>query len=177
MMIIKNALFLLLLGWAACEDLKNYRVSNKNILLGHVFGVLCMIITKGAAGLKLSLTGSFTALLIGYFLWKINIFKAGDAKLIWMIGTFEGVNDMWITIAMGVIAAGITAFIMMIRDHSVKDRLVRIKLYIESIFISRKMEGYRAKDDDHLKLPFATACFSGILIYKLFQGIYFMCLH
>ena len=174
MYIIKNILFLALLAWLAYGDYKYYKIPNKNILYGLVIGIVSMLFVYGIKGIRLSLLGGVTFLIIGYIFWKIKIFRAGDAKFLCLIGIFEGFDDMWMTISIAIIVSGIIATVMMVKDRSLKERLTKIGVYFKFLFVSKKFFGYWSDENDRIKMPFATTCFIGILIYKLCLAINYL---
>jgi membrane protein len=173
-MIIKNIVFILLLAWLAYGDYKFYKIPNRNVLLGLLTGIILMVFSKGFEGFCMSIIGGIIFLILGYILWKLKVFRAGDAKFICLIGIFEGYKDMWMTMSVAILASGVVALFMMIRDKSLKDRVKRIAEYLRFIFFSKKFVGYWAIENDHLKMPYASTCFLGIFIYKLYLVISYL---
>ena len=152
---------------AAYSDSRRFKIPNKLILAGVVTAIILNTITDGVNGLKLSLAGGVVAFIIGFLTWKLKVFKAGDAKLLMMIGFFEGIEDMWKPLSAAIIVAGIMSLFLMIRNHQLKSRFQRVWLHLKLMVLNRKYEGYVPVDNDQIKMPFAIPVFIGILVYKL----------
>ena len=154
---------------AAYFDSRQFKIPNKMIIAGVLTAIILNTITYGLKGLKVSLFGGVVAFILGFFMWKLKVFKAGDAKLLMMIGFFEGIEDMWMPLCAAIIAAGILSLFLMVRNHQLKSRLQRVWLHFKLMFMRRKYEGYVPVDNDQIKMPFAVPVFIGILIYKIFM--------
>ena len=173
----RNVAELLLLFLAARQDYIDRKIPNILILTGVVSGMIIGLIGDGAAFLQngtlqlskiLSVAeGNFVGFAIGYLFWKMHVFKAGDAKLIWMIGALEGFSGFWMSLAAAIIAGGILSFFMMCKYGVLKERMLRVIYHIQYLVMTRSFEAYRPVEKDTLRMPFAVSAFVGIAFWKM----------
>lgn len=149
-----------LLSVSALYDYKAGKIPNKIILTGVAFATVLAAL-QGWNSLCNAVIGGGLALGIGFLFWKLHIFRAGDAKLLWMTMQFAG-YDCWTQhLASIFIAGGICALCIMLRHGIFIQRMKRVWSYLICIFFSHKLSTYAPIENDAIRFPFAVAVLLG----------------
>ncbi len=81
---------------AAVKDMKTGRISNNfNLCLG-LTGLVCGLVFGGLKGLLISLLGAIIPVVLLFILFLKGVLGAGDIKLFSALGTFAGVEIIWL---------------------------------------------------------------------------------
>ena len=81
----------LVLVSAVWQDIKERKISNKTIITGLVLGLFFSALRPDIT-LPETFFGAAAAFAIGYVCWKLKVFRAGDAKLLCVVGAFTGIR-------------------------------------------------------------------------------------
>lgn len=154
--ILYMAAWFILLFTAAFFDCKMGKIPNKIILTGIVIATVLAAL-RGEAFLWSAVAGGTLALVVGFCFWKLRIFRAGDAKLLWMTMQFAGLEQWPQHLAAIFIAGGGCALYIMLRHGILLQRMKRIWNYFVCMFLSRKFNAYTPVENDTVRFPFAVA--------------------
>ena len=103
--LVRELVCLLFLAVLARGDFRRLKIRNRLVLAGALCGTgLAALAGPAAAGSALG--GGLTALALGFLLWRLSAFGAGDAKLLGMLGCFCGFAPLWQHLAAALLAAG-----------------------------------------------------------------------
>lgn len=98
--------FAIVLALAVWQDIRIRKIKNELNVTGVVLGLLFAILLPERNILS-ALIGVIVLLVVGIFCWKLNFFRAGDAKLLCVVGAFlewkMGLNVLLIAIICGAI--------------------------------------------------------------------------
>lgn len=157
-----------ILGSAVWTDVRAYKIPNRLILCGVCVGVLTAVL-EGPGAVAQSLICGPVMLGIGFLFWKLHVWKAGDAKLLWVVGHFYTLDRLPLLFACIMIAGGACAFLLLCRRRLLKERLTKIVCYFQWCFLSRQYQPYQPEDEGNAGMPFAVAVFFGELISWMAQ--------
>ena len=94
------------LGVAVWKDVTLFKIENKINVTGVALGILFAAILPERKVL-LALLGFFIVLVVGILCWNLKFFRAGDAKLLCVVGAFlewkMGLNILLISIVCGAV--------------------------------------------------------------------------
>jgi len=93
-------------GYAVTVDVRVRRIPNKLTFPLWIVGILFSLVTGGFAGLGEALGGMAIAGLPFFLLWMIGGGGAGDAKMMFAIGTWLGINNGFIAAVSVGVAGG-----------------------------------------------------------------------
>ena len=79
--------FTLILIIAMWQDVKMRRIKNEVNVAGVVLGILFALILPEREVLP-AIAGLFALLAVGILCWRLKFFRAGDAKLLCVVGAF-----------------------------------------------------------------------------------------
>ena len=98
--------FAVVLALAVVQDIKVRKIKNELNVAGVILGILFAAILPERK-ILLSILGFFVLLAVGMFCWRMKIFRAGDAKLLCVVGAFlewkMGLNVLLIAIVCGAV--------------------------------------------------------------------------
>lgn len=111
---VNTGLLLALLGLAAWQDVRHYRIPNLLTFGGAGLALVFSAVLPGGQGWAMSLLGWLTGLLFLLPLFALRAMGAGDVKLLAMAGAFTGpagalVIGLHALIAGGVLALAVAA--------------------------------------------------------------------
>ncbi|MBP3595451.1 MAG: prepilin peptidase [Lachnospiraceae bacterium] len=96
--------FTLILIIAMWQDVKMRRIKNEVNVAGVVLGILFALILPEREVLP-AIAGLFALLAVGILCWRLKFFRAGDAKLLCVVGAFlewkMGLNVLLLAIILG----------------------------------------------------------------------------
>lgn len=159
---VQWAVWMMCLAAAAVSDCKTRKIPNRLILMGVVLATILAALQGGGA-LWNAVAGGSAALALGFLLWKLKVFRAGDAKLLWMTMQFAGWNHWKVHIALIMIAGAICALFVMLRHRILIQRMRRLAGYFGSLFLTRRYAPYQPLAEDPVRFPFAVAVLLGEL--------------
>lgn len=163
-----SSLFLLLIIAAFC-DVKFGKIFNWTIISGIVIAS-SLAVLQGMDALISAIAGGTAALIMGFLFWKLHIFRAGDAKLLWMAMQFVGIDRLPQHMAAIFIAGGICALGIMLQSGVLLQRIKRVGSYFMCMLLSRKFSTYVPIPEDPCRFPFAVA----VLVGEVAAYIYFL---
>ncbi len=98
--------FAVILALAVVQDIKVRKIKNELNVAGVVIGILFAAILPERK-ILLSILGFLLLLAVGIFCWRLKIFRAGDAKLLCVVGAFlewkMGLNVLLVAIICGAV--------------------------------------------------------------------------
>lgn len=163
-------LWFCLLFVSAVYDYKIGKIPNKIILTGVAFATVLAALQGWNSFWNAVIGGGF-ALGVGFLLWKLHIFRAGDAKLLWMTMQFAGYNCWAQHLASIFIAGGVFALYIMLHHGILVQRMKRVWSYLICMFFSRKFSTYTPIENDTIRFPFAVAILLGEIYMWIVRGV------
>ncbi len=127
---------------AAAADLCTGRVPNLLILAGLGTGWLFRIAAGSAAGIGDGLAGMCLPLLLGWILFRIRAFGAGDIKLLSFIGCFQGSRAVLSCMLISILLAGIYSLARLLRRRQLVPAFTDFFLYLEDISKKKQLLPY-----------------------------------
>ena len=98
--------FAVVLALAVWQDIRTRKIKNELNVTGVVLGIVFALILP-ERNVWFAILGFFVLLIVGICCWKMKIFRAGDAKLLCVIGAFlewkMGLNVLLTSIICGAI--------------------------------------------------------------------------
>lgn len=145
-------------------DLRTYKVSNKLILVGLIFGLVLQVSRYQAWGVLYFLAGALVPILLLFLLFLGNVLGAGDIKLFSVIGgslgVVLGVRCIWYSFVAGAILA---VFLLIIRRNFLQRFRYFIR-YLKRCLINKTLETYCDKKERGAStFHFTIAIFAGFL--------------
>lgn len=150
----------LCLAVAVWSDCKTRKIPNYLILAGVIFATVLAAL-QGSTAFWNAVAGGSAAFVVGVLFWKIKLFRAGDAKLLWMTMQFAGWSHWGMHIASILIAGGICALFVMVRHGILGQRMWRLSGYLGGLLMTQRYTPYQPVVDDPVQFPFAVAVFLG----------------
>ena len=166
--LVRELVCLLFLAVLARGDFRRLKIRNRLVLAGALCGTgLAALAGPAAAGSALG--GGLTALALGFLLWRLSAFGAGDAKLLGMLGCFCGFAPLWQHLAAALLAAGVCALAVLLVRRQLRARLRRVRLYFRGMLLTHQWAAYEPAPDDSCRFPFAVPVFAGELLWFLLR--------
>lgn len=162
---INNILLLVLCTIASIQDIKTRKVKNKFNFTCAILGFLFVLFIKEVTIVD-AIFGFVCAFFLGIVCWRIGAFKAGDAKFMWTIGILKGIKHFWFTMIASILASGVLALIIILKNKDGKQRMTRLWLYGKGLLLSRKYSVYEPENPE--ELPFTIPLWIGCLIDFIF---------
>lgn len=157
---------LFLISLSLISDIKTYKIKNKIVLTFMILGMGANVVTDGIQGIKVSLLGLITPILILFILYALRMLGAGDIKLFSAIGSIMGAKFVLNSMAFSFLSGGVIAIIILVLRKNGAERLRYLWLYIKNTFLSMSIHPYTEFEDkeDTGKFRFAYAIFLGTVM-------------
>lgn len=110
--LVTPAVLLLLLGVAAWQDLRSFRIPNWLTFGGAALGLALSLLLPAGPGLAASLGGWALGLLILLPFYALGAMGAGDVKLLAMAGAFTGPAGVLALGLYSMVAGGVLALVV-----------------------------------------------------------------
>lgn len=133
---------LMLLSIGAVLDIQSFRISNRLIVSGLVFGLFFQILESGVKGAGVFLLNVSIPVILFYLLFLIRALGAGDIKLFSMIGGIWGLQVLCATIAGSFLIAAFLSFCKILYHRNLISRLRVFKGYICQVLVSGRLLTY-----------------------------------
>lgn len=86
---LRYIVLIIVVGFAVYQDLTTKKIKNKLNCIGGGLGIFLSFVDSNFKLID-SVVGGIIAFLIAFICWRLNAFKAGDAKLLCVVGIFLG---------------------------------------------------------------------------------------
>lgn len=93
---LRISIVLVALVVAVVKDMKTGKIANSFNLGFGIIGVICGLASGGAKGILASLMGAIIPVALLMILFSKGVLGAGDIKLFSALGTFAGIEIIWI---------------------------------------------------------------------------------
>ena len=153
---------------ASWTDWKLRKIPNRLTVPLAAAGVLLSLVAGGVSGLLGSLGGLAAGLCAGVVLWLLNIFRAGDAKLLAALGAMMGWRWLATCFAYGLVAGGAAGILLLLVRGQLLQRMKRLWSYGKLLLFSRRFSPYQPEKESEGELPFAPFLAVGGLLACLF---------
>lgn len=172
LLIITILCFLLLI--ACYQDTYKNRITNSLTLTGALIGVLLTIFFSGDIDFIASIAGWCIGLMLFLPFYLLRLMGAGDVKLLAMVGSFVGANDIFYVFIHSLIAGGLLALIFGLHQRQMKQLLSNAAVFFMSILHGNKKK-YLIEKDSVLKstdtsigeMPYALAITCGTVFFVI----------
>lgn len=152
-------------GAAVLFDLQKGRIPNAIAATGILWGISYQLIDKGIMGLFLFLGGVMLPAVLFGGLYYFRMLGAGDIKLMCALGGFLGPSDCFSCITASILFGGMIALVLMLRRHSLSQRLIYLSDYINQYSAQKKWRPYLAEAGEDARFCFSVPVLLGILCY------------
>lgn len=156
-----------LLLFAAANDIKSHRISNKLVAIGAILAFSIHFLLSGYYGLLMACSGFFLGLVLFLPFYLFHALGAGDVKLMAVVGAFLWPGgQFWGAIAGTLIAGGILAVFMAMYSGKVGQMLRNTKAVLFGGLIDVHLKQMPVLDigpQSVGKLPYAVAIATGTL--------------
>ena len=173
---------ILLLLMAAQQDVCHYRIPNKFVLIGMVFGLTLNgllpsgwgfnSVIPGGLGWLAALEGFGVGLAVLLPMYWLRAMGAGDVKLMAMVGAFLGPKDVLGVVLATFVAGGVIALVMVVWSRKLASLMRNVKLMLPGSLVKASTGCLPVVDDALVsvgKLPYAVAITTGTLGYLVWQ--------
>ena len=175
-----NILQILLLGavLAPCilQDIRDYRIGNRWILVGWSSGIFFWIYTKGMQGGCYAVLSLLVTILIFFPFYLFHVLGAGDVKLLSVAGVICGFRELLLPVVLTFLWAALLSLVHMLREDIFLERLLYLKCYLRQIILGVRRGGQwtlpgvyydRKRDGNCPVIHFSVAIGLGVLSYLL----------
>ncbi len=172
----------LLLLMVMLQDIRGYRIPNKLVLTGVVLGVALNgllpggwgfnSVVPGGVGWLGALKGFCVGLAVLLPLYWLRAMGAGDVKLMAMVGTFLGADDVLGVVLATFLAGGVLAILMVLWSGKLASFFQNVKLMLMGGMVKMSMGHLPAVEEVPVsvgKLPYAVAIAIGTFGYLVWQ--------
>nr|WP_294838453.1 prepilin peptidase [uncultured Methylotenera sp.] len=177
---------LILVLLATKQDISSHRISNKLVLVGVLLGVILNGILPEGLGFNSQAPGALGwlsafkgfALGMGVFLplYLLRAMGAGDVKLMGMVGSFLGPDDVLGAVLATLVAGGVMALLVVMWAKQLGSMLQNIKFMFYGSAVKLSTGQAPLMNDLPVsvgKLPYALAISLGTFAYLIWQRLYF----
>lgn len=168
--LVVSATLVLLLLPAVVTDVRSHRIPNLLVLPFWVLGPLLHLALSGSAGLLVSASGLGLALALGFPLWLVGWFGAGDVKLIAAIGGLLGINLVWPMLGAVALSGAGLALLALAWKGALGRAMERLWASFALSVAARKSVYIEAQGSDaEIRLPYAIAIACGTSLVWLHE--------
>lgn len=152
-----------LLVVAVIQDLRSRRIKNNLCLIGVALGLVLVVLDSGwtikdwGFGLALSFA-------IGFVMWILGMFCAGDAKIFCVVGACWGYKAFANCFVFTLLIGGVFSLLYMIVKGELSVRLKNVLRYLKNMAMTMKFYKYAPIKELNNNLPFSVFILSGTLI-------------
>lgn len=146
---------------AGVSDFRYHKVYNHWLFMGMTAGViLCGKDFLLPAGI---------ALVPVFFLHRLCLMGAGDAKLMALIAGYLGLEAGLLAIGAGFFIGAIWSLCRLLHDKDLRIRLMYLSAYFRRVFLTGMITAYKApsRGDGREQIPLATCLAVGTYLYLL----------
>lgn len=172
------------LSAAAWSDLRYQRIPNPLVFPGALLAlVLHTVLPAGNGFLSdlpggLGFLGALKGLALGLLAWLpfylLGAMRAGDVKLLAMVGAFLGPTEIWWALFFTLLAGGALAFIVALRSAAVGAVLRNLRLMFMGLLYAIGTGKSRAESGHDFvsaaRLPYGVAIATGSIASVLYRG-------
>ena len=152
------------LGCAVYQDIRYLKIKNRLNLFLLLAGLL-LAMTGGIDKVLDSAIGMALPFAIGFILYALRIFGAGDVKFLMALGALMG--SEWIINCMiaSILSGGMLALFVMLYRGILWERLRYVWNYLKMLFLMKKVSAYQVLDNKQKQFfPFAIAIACGSVL-------------
>lgn len=165
MKLILDGLLWVVLSLALYTDLKSGKIYNKLTFPAFLLGVVFNGMTDGWKGSLLALQGGLVGIAILFPFFALGWLKAGDVKLMAVLGAFKGTSFVLHDVLFSLVSGGVIAAVLLVRKKLIKRFGVKFVNMLFLFFATRKPQ---FEGDKSLVFPYSMSIFLGTAITYLF---------
>lgn len=151
------------LAAAVVSDFRSRKVKNRLVLAGVLLATVLAALA-GPQEFWNAVAGGTAALAAGFVLWKLRVFRAGDAKLLWMTMQFAGWEQWTWHMSAILLVGGLWAMVILLRKKIFVQRLRRLGAYLCALAAAGRYTPYEPEPEDKVWFPFAGTVLAGELV-------------
>ena len=133
-------------------DYKTGKIPNRLILTFLFAALLVRMILQGINGIAMFLIGGASGFIF-FPIWLLGGLKAGDIKMIIVIGALRGTAFCIGTGIYSIIIGGVVSAIILLHRKNGTEAFSRLFVYFKNMILTKRFYTYQAKDDS--RVPFA----------------------
>ena len=161
MQTVRYCVLAAVLAAAVCTDVRFRRIPNWLNVSAAAAGLLLAL---ADGGLKTSLAGLAAGFAVGYVLWMLKTFRAGDAKLFAALGALMGLAwlircAVWAFVGGAVLGVG-----LLLMKGRLVSRAKRVAVYFRNLVLGQSFTPYQPEAGTEREFPFAIAVALGGLL-------------
>jgi prepilin peptidase CpaA len=163
---IQTIEILILLILALISDIKTFKIKNHITTTFTALGIITNTINGGFEGLKASLLGFCTPVMLLFILYVLKMLGAGDIKLFGAIGSIMGYKFATCSVLYSFILGGFIGIGFLIVRENAPDRLKYFFSYTKSCVLSHSLLEYSDFKSNNTKdrFRFSYAIVPGTLL-------------
>ena len=166
--ILRLLALLVMLGLSVSSDLKERRIPNRVTGFGLLAGLVIGAFLEGGLPVE-ALSGAALALLLGFVIFALGGFGAGDAKLFAAVGAFVGPGGLFSVLAYAALTGGVLAMIYSIRRGAILGHVANLKnLILHWITMARAGHRTSLNRPESESIPYGVAIAAGAVLALIF---------
>lgn len=158
---VRVIVFLIFLAAAVVQDIRTGKIKNGFNLSGVLAGVL-LAVPGGVRQAGDAVCGLLLACVLGFVLYGFSMIRAGDAKLLWLIGAFRGAYHFFNGLLLGILTGGVFAMVLLLLRRDGRERMANLFHYFKILWMTRRYTPYRAQGQG--KFPFSVPLALGAVL-------------
>ena len=168
---LQMVLLLQLVLTAAYFDLQAAKIPNWLTCGGTACGIVsaaaCSIRSGTAALFLLSMAGILLPPLLLGILFYFRMFGAGDIKLLSMIGSFLGAEELLPIFLLSFGAGAVLSAVRLIQYGNALSRFQYLFSYLSDYIRTGRLKPYITADDQNARICFAVPVLAGLVLYLI----------
>lgn len=164
LLVLKVILLAILLGIAVYSDTKNKKIRNYVTAPAMAAGLSLSFASDGFAGLRDSVAGLLTPVILLFVFYALRMLGAGDLKLLGAVGAIMGCKFALYALACSFIVGGAIGIIILIVRRNAVERFRHLFNYLRACFLSLKLLEYQCFDRENSGLFRFTYAIAGGVI-------------
>ncbi len=153
---------------AAVTDVRTGKLPNRLTVPMAAVG-LALGACGGLTGLWFSGAGLVCGFAVGFVLWLLGVFRAGDSKLLCAMGAFLGWRRLLLSFCWALMCGTVLGVFVLLKKRALRERAVRLRDYFRSLVLRRSFAVYEAAPGSERELPFSVPLLLGTLLTLAFS--------
>lgn len=169
--VIKYCIALIIVALSMYTDIKYGKIKNIFSVILIISSIIIFIVFR-EPDIKDKIFGLAVPFVLGFPLYALRMFGAGDIKLFCGLGLMFGLNWILWCMAYSIFCGGAIALLIIIKSKNAKERLLYLFSYIRFTIVTLKFTPYQSFEKNSTStFPFAIAIFLGCVVQVSFQLI------
>lgn len=168
---IKYSIALVVVALCMYTDIKYGKIKNIFSVVLIISSIIILIVFR-ETDIKEKILGLIVPFVLGFPLYALRMFGAGDIKLFCSLGFMFGLNWILWCMAYSIFFGGAIALFIIIKSKNAKERLYYLFSYIKFTILTLRFTPYQNFEKNSTStFPFAIAIFFGCVIKMSLQFV------